>query len=178
MKLLLYAVVFCFVISLVTAQEDEEAGGEEEEAAPKGNENEKAAPAQKAERPKGGEEEEEEKPAAGPATPATTPPATPPAKPPSGGGGKLEEQATGAETKQSKKGGKRGPKRCRLSPANSNCIPKGGAKLWYYNESTQRCERHKVGGCPKLTGGFLFCKQCMSWCNRRISARKACLGIK
>ncbi|XP_037499483.1 uncharacterized protein LOC119373509 isoform X1 [Rhipicephalus sanguineus] len=84
----------------------------------------------------------------------------------------------GLKAKARKKGGKRGPRRCRLSPTKSNCIGKGNFKLWYYNASSQLCERHKVGGCPKLIGGFVFCPECMNWCNKRINAKKACLGVK
>ncbi|XP_037499158.1 neurofilament heavy polypeptide [Rhipicephalus sanguineus] len=183
MKLLLYAAVFCFLISLVTAGEEEDGG--EEEAAPNGNETETAPRGPKVDGQKGGEgEEEEEEQAGGSATPTTgktttaPAPTAPPTKPPSGGGSTPEEQGTGVESKGPKKGGKRGPRRCRLSPTKSNCIGKGNFKLWYYNASSQLCERHKVGGCPKLIGGFVFCTECTNWCNKRINAKKACLGVK
>uniref|UniRef100_A0A6G5ABQ8 Putative bovine pancreatic trypsin inhibitor n=1 Tax=Rhipicephalus microplus TaxID=6941 RepID=A0A6G5ABQ8_RHIMP len=175
MKLLHYAVLFCFVISLIMAEDDDEGAGEED--SPDGNETdgnekpnaEKHSDAPTTPPPKsmpkkeskkgeggGGEKEEEEEEGGGggggggetnKAKSPTTPELTPAAPP------------TPSSTSENKGGRKvhKGP-RCKIRiPKQTNC--KHHSRKWYYDRETDTC----VPICGK-GHGFLFCTLCMNNC--------------
>nr|XP_037275294.1 uncharacterized protein LOC119167925 [Rhipicephalus microplus] len=185
MKLLIYAVLFSLVIyGIATEEEDEEQDG--------GTESHRGAdtatPAPKAPEGNGEEEEGQEREERGggekskkteastsltTSTKTTTITSTTASPASSNGGGDAK-----GETKGKGKGRTKLPRRCRLSPAKTNCVGNHRLRLWFYNSTSEVCERHDAGGCSQLVGGFLFCPQCMRSCNKKRSARKFCLKPK
>uniref|UniRef100_A0A224YBT5 Pancreatic trypsin inhibitor n=1 Tax=Rhipicephalus zambeziensis TaxID=60191 RepID=A0A224YBT5_9ACAR len=190
MKLLLYAVLFFCVISLIRTEGDDEEGNEE------GNENETAndtgadkdKPALKPVQKKGQEENEEEeekqdthkngkKPATVTTTSTTSTPASETTAPPSiGGDGGQKKQPEEPSTPSSKsKGTRRLPPRCRQSISTGNCVPSGRYYRWYYNSETGTCTREHLGKClfKMKNTGFMLCSECARICMRiRLTQKK------
>uniref|UniRef100_L7LZD7 Putative der and-61 secreted protein n=1 Tax=Rhipicephalus pulchellus TaxID=72859 RepID=L7LZD7_RHIPC len=161
MKLLFYAAIFCFVISLITAAEDEEEaeeGGETEAPASKkaGKKDEEEEETEG----EGGEKEEAGKKSKG-------------AKSATGTTTTRRNQSEEAEEKgrpQAKprpsltKGGKSLRGRCRIREPNINCVGNSAMIMWYYDGET--CVPKKVGGCKvrKSESGYLLCGRCANKC--------------
>ncbi|XP_075721696.1 uncharacterized protein LOC119167925 isoform X2 [Rhipicephalus microplus] len=164
MKLLIYAVLFCLVIYGIATEgeEEEQEGGGGEGGGGEGGGG-------------SGEKSKESEASTSLTTPtATTTTASTTSSSASSKGGEDDK----GETKGKGKGRMKLPRRCRLSPAKVNCVGNHRLRLWFYNSTSEVCERHDAGGCSQLVGGFLLCPQCMRSCNRKISARKFCLKPK
>ncbi|KAL1429692.1 hypothetical protein MTO96_015859 [Rhipicephalus appendiculatus] len=144
MKLLLYAAIFCFLISLITADEEEEEadGGSEAESG-----TEATASKQNGEKARSEPQESDNKQKSG-KKPETEVKGTPPSKP----GPSLT------------KGGKGLRGRCRIQEPNINCVGNSALVMWYYDGET--CVPKNLGGC-KLRNkqhGYLLCGRCAHRC--------------
>ncbi|XP_049526508.1 uncharacterized protein LOC119457928 isoform X2 [Dermacentor silvarum] len=159
MKLITLALLACFVFCLAIANDDESDSGRESggPAATPG-ENEKD------------DEDGTESAQGGPAAMGST------GIKPGSASESARKQVLSPGTEKALKKPAKLPPRCRLSPEGTNCAGSSQVQLWYYDSTSQRCQRYFVGGCKSLIGGFVFCQQCMRRCNRAANAKKACLS--
>uniref|UniRef100_A0A6G5A5L5 Putative bovine pancreatic trypsin inhibitor n=1 Tax=Rhipicephalus microplus TaxID=6941 RepID=A0A6G5A5L5_RHIMP len=156
MKLLIYAAIFCFLITLIIADEDEEAETDRE-----GEAGVEAKPAPRKQEKEEGEEgetegevrkESESQPRNPTATEATPQETKVKGKPPAKQGPPLT------------KGGKTSHRRCKILEPNINCVGASTIVMWYYNGET--CVPRNVGGCsvPRNQRGYLLCGLCVHRC--------------
>ncbi|XP_037499975.1 uncharacterized protein LOC119373989 [Rhipicephalus sanguineus] len=171
MKLLFYAVVFCFAIGLITAEEKEE---EEEEGTEAGGEAATDSETAKAVGGKGEEEEgagEEEggergsKSKSGETTMATTRTTKKPAETEGeGGNGTAKGKAPPNAASPEAKGKRKLFGRCRSTIPEGNCVPNSRVTMWYFDGGI--CTPHHVGGCSlkRKQQGYWLCLQCTQKC--------------